>query len=133
MKMEKEEKTKRDLEIEKNINAAERKIKAFFKKMELNKKKMIEPPIHQLAMMQVTLERLSAEINEGDIIEDFVQGAQKFRRETPALKAYNSTIKNYTALYKQLVDLLPNDDAERAGQALMNFATQPQPQQQRKK
>lgn len=131
MKMEKEEKTKRDLEIEKNINAAERKIKAFFKKMELNKKKMIEPPIHQLAMMQVTLERLSAEINEGDIIEDFVQGAQKFRRENPALKAYNSTIKNYTALYKQLVDLLPNDDAEKAGQALMNFATQPQ--QQRKK
>lgn len=129
--MEKEEKTKRDLEIEKNINAAERKIKAFFKKMELNKKKMIEPPIHQLAMMQVTLERLSAEINEGDIIEDFVQGAQKFRRENPALKAYNSTIKNYTALYKQLVDLLPNDDAEKAGQALMNFATQPQ--QQRKK
>lgn len=129
--MEKEEKTKRDLEIEKNINAAERKIKAFFKKMELNKKKMIEPPIHQLAMMQVTLERLSAEINEGDIIEDFVQGSQKFRRENPALKAYNSTIKNYTALYKQLVDLLPNDDAEKAGQALMNFATQPQ--QQRKK
>ena len=129
--MEQEEKTKRDLEIEKNINAAERKIKAFFKKMELNKKKMIEPPIHQLAMMQVTLERLSAEINEGDIIEDFVQGAQKFRRENPALKAYNSTIKNYTALYKQLVDLLPNDDAEKAGQALMNFATQPQ--QQRKK
>lgn len=131
MKMEQEEKTKRDLEIKKNINAAERKIKAFFKKMELNKKKMIEPPIRQLAMMQVTLERLSAEINEGDIIEDFVQGSQKFRRENPALKAYNSTIKNYTALYKQLVDLLPNDDAEKAGQALMNFATQPQ--QQRKK
>ena len=132
--MEQEEKTKRDLEIEKNINAAERKIKSFFKKMDLNKKKMLEPPIRQLAMMQVTLERLSEEINTGDIIEDFVQGAQKFRRENPALKAYNATIKNYTALYKQLVDLLPNDDAEKAGQALMNFATQqPQQPQQRKK
>lgn len=129
--MEETSDTKRDLEIEKNINAAERKIKSFFKKMELNKKKMLEPPIHQLAMMQVTLERLSEEINTGDIIEDFVQGAQKFRRENPALKAYNSTIKNYTALYKQLVDLLPNDDAEKAGQALMNFATQ-QPQQRKK-
>ena len=43
--------------------------------------------------------------------------------ENPALKSYNTTIKSYTALFKQLLDLLPNTEAEKAGQALMMFAT----------
>ncbi|MCI9462123.1 MAG: hypothetical protein HFF93_10145 [Oscillibacter sp.] len=81
--------------------------------------------IYQFAVTTVTLERLVDEINAGDLIEDFVQGAQKLRRENPALKSYNATIKSFTALSKSLLDLLPEKTQKQAGEELMNFATKP--------
>ena len=60
-----------------------------------------------------------------DLIEDFVQGTQKLRRENPALKSYNATIKSFTALSKSLLDLLPEKTQKQAGEELMNFATKP--------
>lgn len=111
-----------DLPIDKRISKAERKIKSFFKNIDDEKKRFIAEPIHQLAVTQILLERLSEELENGDVIEWFEQGSQKIKRENPALKSYNATIKSYTALFKQLLDLLPNTEAEKAGQALMMFA-----------
>lgn len=111
-----------ELPISKRIDKAEKKIKSFFKNISEDKKKFMTEPIHQLAVTQIILERLSEEIQKGDVIELFVQGKQKIRRENPALKSYNTTIKSYTVLFKQLLELLPNVEAEKAGQALMMFA-----------
>jgi hypothetical protein len=111
-----------DLTVEVRIRKAERKIKTFFKNIDDEKKRFIAEPIHQLAVTQIILERLSEELEKGDVIELFVQGSQKIKRENPALKSYNTTIKSYTTLFKQLLDLLPNTEAEKAGQALMMFA-----------
>ncbi len=41
------------------------------------KRQFAEGLINQFAVTSVTLERLADEINNGDLIEDFVQGAQK--------------------------------------------------------
>ncbi len=111
-----------DLTVEERVKKAEQKIRSFFKNIDVEKKKFISDPIHQLAVTQILLERLSKELENGDVIEIFEQGKQRLRRENPALKAYNTTIKSYTALFKQLLDLLPNTEAEKAGQALMMFA-----------
>ena len=81
--------------------------------------------INQFAVTSVTLERLANEINNGDLIEDFVQGAQKLRRESPALRAYNTTIKSFSALTNQLVALLPEKEKKSAGDELMSFITKP--------
>lgn len=81
--------------------------------------------IYQFAVATVTLERLVDEINRGEVIEDFVQGSQKLRRENPALKSYNTTIKSFTALSKSLLDLLPEKTQKEAGEELMNFAAKP--------
>jgi len=89
------------------------------------KKQFADGLIYQFAVTTVTLERLVDEINAGDLIEDFVQGAQKLRRENPALKSYNATIKSFTALSKSLLDLLPEKTQKQAGEELMNFATKP--------
>lgn len=112
-----------EIPVDKRISKAERKIKSFFKNIDDDKKRFIADPIHQLAVTQILLERLSDELEKGDVIEIFEQGKQRLRRENPALKSYNTTIKSYTALFKQLLDLLPNTEAEKAGQALMLFAT----------
>lgn len=118
-----QEKTKKTVEA--RISSADKKITKFFKALSDDKQKFLAPTIHQLAVMQVTLERLAEEINNGDIVELFEQGSQQFYREKPALKSYNATVKSYTALFKQLVDMLPDSDANEAGAALMNFVAKP--------
>lgn len=112
-----------ELTIEERIKKAEKKLKPFFAALDEEKKKFLAEPIHQLAVSQVLLERLSEEIANGDVIELFEQGKQKIRRENPALKSYNTTIKSYSALLKHLLEQLPQSDAKVAGVELMSFIT----------
>lgn len=102
-----------------------REIARLFRDLPSEKKRFADGLIYQLAVTTVTLERLVEEINNGDLIEDFVQGSQKLRRENPALKSYNATIKSFTALSKSLLDLLPEKTQKQAGEELMDFAAKP--------
>lgn len=113
------------LQIADKIATKKRKIAKLFKDLPDEKKQFADSLIQQFAVSTVTLERLVEEINNGDLIEDFVQGAQKLRRENPALKSYNATVKSFTALSKSLLDLLPEKTQKQAGEELMNFATKP--------
>ena len=110
-----------DLSVGERINKAEKKLKSFFAELDEAKRKFLADPIHQLAVAQVILERLSEEIEKGDVIELFEQGKQKIRRENPAIKSYNTTLKSYSSLLKQLLEQLPQSEAKAAGEALMNF------------
>lgn len=107
------------------IAVKKRKIAKLFRELPPEKKQFADSLIEQFAVSTVTLERLVEEINNGDLIEDFVQGSQKLRRENPALKSYNATVKSLTALSKSLLDLLPEKTQKQAGEELMNFATKP--------
>ena len=62
--------------------------------------------VEELLFMEETLTRLKAQIRETGEIEHFQQGKQDFFRESPALKAYNTTVQRYGNLYKQLTDLI---------------------------
>lgn len=64
-------------------------------------------------------------INEDGLVVKMPQGSYTIERAHPLLQPYNAMVKNYNATLKQLNDLLPNADAEAAGQALMMFATKP--------
>lgn len=102
-----------------------RKITKLFRDLPAEKKQFADGLIYQFAVATVTLERLANEINGGELIEDFKQGTQELRRENPALKSYNTTIKSFTALSKSLLDLLPEKTQKQAGEELMNFAAKP--------
>ena len=71
--------------------------------------------------MTVTLNKLQKEINEKGVIERFEQGKQNFLRESPALKSYNATFKNYTTSIKQLNELIPEEDKRQDGEDLLKF------------
>ena len=62
--------------------------------------------VEELLFMEETLTRLKAQIRETGELEHFQQGKQDFYRESPALKAYNTTVQRYGMLYKQLTDIL---------------------------
>lgn len=113
------------LSNERKIKEREREIRKSFSDLPPRKMQLANNLVYQFAVATVTLERLVDEINRGEVIEDFVQGAQRFRRENPALKSYNTTIKSFTALSKSLLDLLPEKTQKEAGEELMNFAARP--------
>lgn len=113
--------TKPEKTNEEMIKAEMRKIKPLFEKVNKEQLAIVNRQIYQLAFLQVTLDRLTNEVNNTEILEDFKQGAQEFKRENSALKSYNSTIKSYLSVVKQLIEMLPPGDSERAGSNLMAF------------
>lgn len=119
------EKSEQKMTNDKEIAKAQRKIKKFFEKLEPERLKFITPAIHQLAILEVTLNRLAKEINDNDVLEEFKQGSQQFKRENPAIKAYNMTVKNYALLFDKLANMLPQEDAKAAGEAIMSFINKP--------
>lgn len=122
-----EKKTYEDMSNLEKIDTKIRKIKKLFRDLSPEKRQFCDGLIKQFAVTAVTLERLTDEINNGDLIEDFVQGRQKLRRESPALRAYNTTIKSFSALTNQLIGLLPEKEKKTAGDELMSFITKPKP------
>jgi hypothetical protein len=75
----------------------------------------------ELDFMHDTLEDLKLQIREGGTMEHFSQGKQNFLRESPALKSYNTTIQRYSALYKQLTDLMPKEQEAEKPNAVYDF------------
>ena len=115
----------KDMTNEEKIEEKRLKIRKLFKDTPREKLQFAEGLIYQFAVTTVTLERLVEELNKGDVVENFKQGSQEIRRENPALRSYNTTIKSFAALSKSLLELLPAKMQKQFGEELMNFATQP--------
>lgn len=64
---------------------------------------------------------LKRTVREVGAVEHFENGRQKFVRENPALKSYNTTIQRYALIYKQFVDLLPAAAKPEAKDELSEF------------
>ena len=60
--------------------------------------------------MAVTLEELQAEVNADGVTDHYTNGAnQEGQKASAALQAYNSTLKNYNTVIKQLYSLVPHE------------------------
>ena len=77
--------------------------------------------IDELIFMQETLTTLKRKIKEKGTEEEFVQGKQNFVRESTALRSYNTTVQRYSALYKQLTDLMPKTPEPEGSNAVYDF------------
>ena len=86
--------------------------------LEEDKKIYAERLINQAAFMYATLEELQEKINENGAITWFEQGSQKMWRENPASKTYNTMIRNYTKIIKQIGELIPSEEGS---DELMDF------------
>lgn len=96
------------------------KYKKMFKDINGEKKPIAEKMYNQAAFMSVTLYELQEIVKaEGAIIEMINGNGIKTVAENPAQKSYNIMIKNYNAVIKILIDLLP--EGEGTGDELMGF------------
>lgn len=98
------------------------KLRRLFKNLPKDKMKAAEGLIQEAAFMKVTLEEARHIIDQEGIIEHFEQGSQKFLREHPATKVYNTMIQRYATVCKQLFDMIPDTEASKqAEDELMAF------------
>jgi hypothetical protein len=110
------------IEKEKLIKKELTKLNSIFKNLPKDKQRLSEGLKNQACFVLATLAELQEMINNDGAVDLFEQGKQKMFREHPASKTYNSMVRNYLAICKQLLDLLPsNDGSQKAADELMGF------------
>ena len=97
------------------------KLKKIFKDIEPSKRQIVEKLISNAAFMAESLDELQDIISEKGFTEEYQNGANQFGvKKCSEVEIYNTMIKNYSSVIKQLVDLLPND-ARSNGDELLDF------------
>lgn len=97
------------------------KLNKFFKNMPKEQQRVIEGLKQQAAFLYATMMELQERINEEGPVEWFVQGKQRLLREHPASKVYNEMVKSYASIIKQLLAMLPKEEAKQTEDELMAF------------
>lgn len=98
------------VEKNKKIKKETQRLKKLFKDLAEKKKRMAEKLIENAAFMSITLDELTEDIKEYGVKETYVNGKDQFGfKESIESKTYNTMIKNYMNIIKQLNDMLPED------------------------
>lgn len=81
----------------------------LFADIEKNKRLTAKGLIEEASFMKATLSELKKSIDANGPIDEMPQGDYSILREHPALKSYNTMVKNYTSIIDKLLGLLPKD------------------------
>lgn len=96
----------------KNNNELE-KFNEIFKNIDENKRNVVNQLIVNAVFMSEELKKLQEVIKENGCVETYQNGANQFgKKKSSEIEVYNSMIKNYTTVIKQLLDLLPSSSNE---------------------
>lgn len=99
---------------EEQITAEVERISALFESADANKKALVTPLIENAAFMRVTLDEMQAIINRDGVIDHYTNGKnQGGAKASAAVQGYNSLVKNYAAVVKTLLGLVPLEVFER--------------------
>lgn len=81
------------------------------KKIDNDKLNIALDIIHDIAYLTIKSSELMGEVEKYGITEEYQNGAnQKGRKKSASYDAYLNTVKQKSALIKQLTDLLPNEE-----------------------
>lgn len=108
----------KDKQIHKEIN----KLKKIYKDVDNDKKKAVESLIANAAWMAVSLDELRQQIDANGYEEVYTNGANQCgKKDSVAVKTYNTMIKNYNSTIKLLLDQLPQQEQAQTGDKLAQF------------
>ena len=98
------------IDKDKKITKETNKLKKLFKELPENKKKMAEKLIENASFMSITLDELKNDIKIYGVKETYVNGKDQYGfKESIESKTYNTMVKNYMNIIKQLNDMLPEE------------------------
>jgi len=96
-------------------------LKEILDKIPQDKQLIAAELVEELTFMRETLSELKKQIKASGTVEHFEQGSQSFLRESPALKAYNTTVQRYSVMYRQLTDLMGKTQEAEKSNAVYDF------------
>lgn len=103
------------------IKAEKRKLAGIYTRMDKKTKKAVDSLVDEAAFMAASLYELREIINEKGYVETYQNGAnQKGVKKCSEVEIYNTMIKNYSSVVKQLTDLIPKKQ-EDTGEASDGF------------
>lgn len=110
--------------IEERIAAENKRLRKIYKDLPKDTLTLYEGLIKRAAFMRIALEDYEEDLNENGHTELFTQSANTppYDRERPAARLFNSMVKNYQSIIKQLKDALPEQAAVDVSEELMRFA-----------
>jgi len=82
-------------------------LKETFNEMDNEKSVLGLNLIKEAEYMKKTLKNLKSEIDSKGLVVEMDQGKYFIERANPALSPYNTMVKNYQSIIKQINDLLP--------------------------
>ena len=85
-------------------------LRKVFEAINDEKSKLALSLLDKAEFMEDTLKKLQQKVKDDGVVTSMCQGKYDIDRENPALKSYNTTIKNYTSVIKQLNDMLPTEE-----------------------
>lgn len=98
------------------------KLNKMFKDFDENMRKNVENLIENAAWMAVSLTELRQQIDVEGYEEVYTNGANQCgKKDSVAVKNYNTMIKNYNAIIKLLLDQLPQQEQAQTGDKLAKF------------
>ena len=98
------------------------KLKNLYKNMPKDKLKINEDLMKRAVFMQEKLAEMEQRIDSDGLLVSMQQGNYSIDRAHPLISQYNAMVKNYTTIIKQLNEVVPAADADKAGEALLQFA-----------
>lgn len=101
--------------------AMKKEYKEILQKIPEDKQLIGRKLIEELTFIEGTLQTLKERIAADGVVEEFSQGKQNFLRESPALKAYNTTVQRYSVMYRQLTDLIGKSQEAEKSNAVYDF------------
>ena len=100
----------------------EKRIKRLLKAVDKDTLSTMQSLIENAAFMSVTLSDLQKSMLENGVISEYQNGENQWgTKKSPEVEIYNTMIKNYMAIVKQLVDLLPERDSTKKNDLLLDF------------
>lgn len=96
------------------------RLNKIYKTLPENQKKATEGLIERAAYLRISLEELETDLNIGGYVERFTQSekVEPYERERPAARLYANLLSRYSAIIKQLTDLLPDNPYEQEDKLL---------------
>ena len=90
------------------IKEEKRKLAGIYTRMDKKTEKAVDSLVDEAAFMAASLYELREIINEKGYVETYQNGAnQKGVKKCSEVEIYNTMIKNYSSVVKQLTDLIP--------------------------
>lgn len=93
---------------EQRIKSEKTRLKGIFKELDENKRKLVTPLIEKAAFMSIELDDLQETIEQEGWTSEYKNGENQYgTKKSPEAETYIALSKNYAAIIKQLVDLVP--------------------------